>query len=81
MLGFLLGLIKEHDRWVLDRIATHILAFEDDGSQARMLGSLLGFMPRVKQHKRRLLDRIATRILALEDDGSQARARACWGYC
>ena len=62
MLGFLLGLIKEHDR-------------------ARMLGLLLGFMPRVKQHKRRLLDRIATRILALEDDGSQARARACWGYC
>ena len=22
-----------HDRWLLDRIATHILAFEDDGTQ------------------------------------------------
>ena len=84
MLGSLLGFlprVKQHERWLLNRIATHILVFEDDGSQACMLGSLLGFMPRVKQHKRRLLDRIATRILALEDDGSQARARACWGYC
>lgn len=22
-----------HDRWLLDRVATHILAFEDDGTQ------------------------------------------------
>ena len=29
------ALIISHDRWFLDRIATHILAFEDDGSQAR----------------------------------------------
>ena len=27
------ALIISHDRWFLDRIATHILAFEDDGSQ------------------------------------------------
>jgi ATPase subunit of ABC transporter with duplicated ATPase domains len=25
-------LVISHDRWFLDRIATHILAFEDDGS-------------------------------------------------
>jgi hypothetical protein len=31
------ALIISHDRWFLDRIATHILAFEDDGSQARVL--------------------------------------------
>ena len=30
------ALIISHDRWFLDRIATHILAFEDDGSQARL---------------------------------------------
>ena len=24
-----------HDRWLLDRIATHILAFEDDGTQVQ----------------------------------------------
>ena len=27
------SLIISHDRWFLDRLATHILAFEDDGSQ------------------------------------------------
>jgi len=26
------ALVISHDRWFLDRIATHILAFEDDGS-------------------------------------------------
>ena len=24
-----------HDRWLLDRVATHILAFEDDGTQVQ----------------------------------------------
>jgi len=27
-----LCVVVSHDRWFLDRIATHILAFEDDGS-------------------------------------------------
>ena len=38
MLGLLLGFmprVKQHERWLLDRIATHILAFEDDGLLAR----------------------------------------------
>ncbi len=26
-------MVVSHDRWFLDRIATHILAFEDDGPQ------------------------------------------------
>ena len=26
------ALVISHDRWFLDRIATHILAYEDDGS-------------------------------------------------
>ena len=28
------ALVISHDRWFLDRIATHILAYEDDGSVA-----------------------------------------------
>ena len=38
MLGLLLGFmprVKQHKRRLLDRIATRILALEDDGSQAR----------------------------------------------
>ena len=38
MLGLLLGFmprVKQHERWLLDRIATHILVSEDNSSQAR----------------------------------------------
>ncbi len=31
-------LVISHDRWFLDRIATHILAFEDDGEVAFVEG-------------------------------------------
>lgn len=34
-----------HDRWLLDRIATHILAFEDDGRQVSAASLLI-----VRQH-------------------------------
>lgn len=34
------SLIISHDRWFLDRLATHILAFEDDGSQACLYNCL-----------------------------------------
>ena len=35
-----------HDRWLLDRVATHILAFEDDGTQVTAALLLI-----VKQHQ------------------------------
>jgi ATPase subunit of ABC transporter with duplicated ATPase domains len=33
------ALIVSHDRWFLDRVATHILAFEEDGSVNWFLGN------------------------------------------
>lgn len=33
------AMVISHDRWFLDRIATHILAFEDDGSVAFFAGN------------------------------------------
>jgi ATPase subunit of ABC transporter with duplicated ATPase domains len=30
-----------HDRWLLDRVATHILAFEDDGTQVKAASFLV----------------------------------------
>ena len=33
------AMIISHDRWFLDRVATHILAFEDDGSVTFFLGN------------------------------------------
>jgi len=33
------AMVTSHDRWFLDRIATHILAFEDDGSIAFFTGN------------------------------------------
>ena len=33
------AMIISHDRWFLDRVATHILAFEDDGSVAFFTGN------------------------------------------
>jgi ATPase subunit of ABC transporter with duplicated ATPase domains len=33
------ALVVSHDRWFLDRVATHILAFEEDGSVNWFLGN------------------------------------------
>ena len=38
-----------HDRWFLDRVATHILAFEEDGGAALDLRQLLGIPGRSAQ--------------------------------
>ena len=59
------ALVISHDRWFLDRIATHILAYEDDGSvvfhegnfsqyeedRAQRLGDNANVPSRVKHHK------------------------------
>ena len=33
------AIVVSHDRWFLDRIATHILAFEEDGQVQFFLGN------------------------------------------
>jgi len=42
--------VVSHDRWFLDRIATHILAFEDEGQVIRLEGS---YMDYEADHRRR----------------------------
>lgn len=44
------ALVISHDRWFLDRIATHILAFEDDGSVVFFLGNFQDY--EADRHKR-----------------------------
>jgi ATPase subunit of ABC transporter with duplicated ATPase domains len=43
------AIVISHDRWFLDRIATHILAFEDDGQVRWSLGNWSDY-----EHERRL---------------------------
>jgi len=43
-------LVISHDRWFLDRIATHILAFEDDGSVVFFQGNFQDY--EADRHKR-----------------------------
>ena len=45
------AVVVSHDRWFLDRIATHILAFEDDGSATWFEGNFEGY----HEQRRRLL--------------------------
>jgi len=45
------AVVVSHDRWFLDRIATHILAFEDDGSASWFEGNFEGY----HEQRRRLL--------------------------
>jgi ATP-binding cassette ChvD family protein len=47
------ALVISHDRWFLDRIATHILAYEDDGNVVFHEGN---FSDYEEDHKRRLGD-------------------------
>lgn len=44
------ALVISHDRWFLDRIATHILAFEDDGSVVFFEGNFQDY--EVDRHRR-----------------------------
>ena len=45
------AVVVSHDRWILDRIATHILAFEDDGTATWFEGNFEGY----HEQRRRLL--------------------------
>ena len=45
------AVVVSHDRWFLDRIATHILAFEDDGTVTWFEGNFEAY----HEHRRRLL--------------------------
>ena len=45
------AVVVSHDRWFLDRIATHILAFEDDGTATWFEGNFEGY----HEQRRRLL--------------------------
>jgi ATP-binding cassette ChvD family protein len=49
------AVVVSHDRWFLDRIATHILAFEDDGTVTWFEGNFEGY----HEHRRRLLGEAA----------------------
>ena len=37
-------LVISHDRWFLDRIATHMLAFEDDGNVVWFQGNYADYL-------------------------------------
>ncbi len=43
------ALIISHDRWFIDRLATHILSFEDDGKQVFFEGNFSDFEARKKE--------------------------------
>ena len=43
------AVVVSHDRWFLDRICTHILAFEEDGSVQLVRRELLGLRGRPAQ--------------------------------
>jgi len=45
------AVVVSHDRWFLDRVATHILAFEDDGTVTWFEGNFEGY----HEQRRRLL--------------------------
>ena len=45
------AVVVSHDRWFLDRIATHILAFEEDGTVTWFEGNFEGY----REQRRRLL--------------------------
>jgi len=45
------AVVVSHDRWFLDRVATHILAFEDDGSATWFEGNFEGY----HEQRRKLL--------------------------
>ena len=49
------AVVVSHDRWFLDRIATHILAFEDDGTATWFEGNFEGY----HEQRRRLLGEAA----------------------
>ena len=49
------AVVVSHDRWFLDRIATHILAFEEDGTTTWFEGNFEGY----KAQRRRLLGEAA----------------------
>ena len=49
------AVVVSHDRWFLDRIATHILAFEDDGTVTWFEGNFEGY----HEQRRRLLGEAA----------------------
>jgi sulfate-transporting ATPase len=46
------AVVISHDRWFLDRIATHVLAFEDDAVVRWFEGQLLGLRGRTPQASR-----------------------------
>jgi len=45
------AVVISHDRWFLDRIATHILAFEDDGTVRWFEGNFQDYHADLKKRK------------------------------
>jgi sulfate-transporting ATPase len=43
--------VVSHDRWFLDRVATHILAFEEDGSVQWIFGNFTEYHANLKQRR------------------------------
>ena len=56
------AVVISHDRWFLDRIATHILAFEGDSAGGVVRGQLPGLRsrPEAPPRRRRPISRIAS---------------------
>ena len=45
------AIVVSHDRWFLDRVATHILAFEDDGSIRWVFGNYSEYRDDLRKRK------------------------------
>ena len=45
------AVIISHDRWILDRVATHILAFEGDGEGVWFGGNYGAYLEDLKRRK------------------------------
>ena len=59
------AIIVSHDRWFLDRVATHILAFEGDSQVVFFDGNYTAYVAdRHKRLERVRIDRIGSRIVS-----------------
>ncbi len=50
------AVVVSHDRWFLDRVATHILAFEEDGSAHWILGNFSEYHEDLRRRKGKAAD-------------------------
>ncbi len=68
------AVVVSHDRWFLDRIATHILAFEGEGRVRLQAGELVGLRGRLSRALRRGTPGAEWQVPGVDQVGSPRRA-------